>query len=153
MKTVFRFVIAALLVSFAASAAWAKWLPVHSVESEKPLYVADGDTGKWYTQDLGYSVSSWQEDTKQAFSHAVGLGGGHLYEFRMVQLTATPDADSINGKWDVYRDGILVCGSCVGKAYGLSGAVGDYFKIYVGTPTAYAEKWHWSGYITHRFDY
>ena len=35
---------------------------------------------------------------------------------RMVQLTATPDADTITGKWDVYRDGMLVCGSCVGKA-------------------------------------
>ena len=41
----------------------------------------------------------------------------------------------------------------MGKAYGLSGAIGDYFKIYVGMPHIYAERWHFSGYITNRFDY
>lgn len=59
----------------------------------------------------------------------------------------------MTGLWDVYRNGSLVCNHCVGKVYGLSGAIGSYFKIYVGTPLAYAETWHFSGYITNRFDY
>jgi hypothetical protein len=55
----------------------------------------------------------------------------------------------------VYRNGALRCASCIGSAYGLSQAagVGNYFKIYVGSPFAYAEDWHFSGYITSRFDY
>jgi hypothetical protein len=30
---------------------------------------------------------------------------------------------------------------------------GNYFKIYVGTPAAYAEKWLYSGDRTERFDF
>ena len=45
---------------------------------------------------------------------------------------------------------------CVGKAYMLSPSPippGNYFKIYVGTPAAYAEKWLYSGDRTDRFDF
>ena len=153
MRLPIRFLGIALLLGLFSSAAWAKWIPVHSVWSDnQPLYVADGDTGKWYTSTLGFSASSWQETTPQAFSHAVALAGGSLYEFRLVSVSSS-DSDSILGLWDIYRDGTLVCNLCVGQAYGLSGAIGDYFKIYVGTPFGYAEKWHFSAYITNRFDY
>ena len=154
MRTTFRLLAAALVVAaLVPAAASAKWLPVHSVWSEnRPIYIIDGDTGKLYNAELGYASHNWQETTGQAFSHAVGIGGSNLYEFRMVSLSSS-DSDSINGLWDIYRNGALVCNHCVGKAYGLSGAIGNYFKIYVGTPIAYAEKWHFSGYITNRFDY
>jgi hypothetical protein len=71
----------------------------------------------------------------------------------MLITPTASDADSITGKWIVRRNGVIVCNNCIGKAYGLSAAVGNYFKIYIGTPAAYAEKWHYSGYITSRFDF
>jgi hypothetical protein len=134
------------------SLAFAKWLPVHQIASEKPLYVTDGDTGKTYKPSYGSASSNWQVFTKQAFSHAIALADGGLYEFRLVHAQSSNDS-TINGLWDIYHDGVLACDNCVGKAYGLDGAVGNYFKIYVGTPSAYAEIWHYSGFITSRFDY
>ncbi len=153
MKSPLRTAVAALALLGSASIAEAKWVPVHSVWSDNsPLAVKDGETGEWFTPDLGYSSSNWQEGTEQAFSHAVAFGNGHLYEFRLVTVS-TSDNDEIGKLWDVYKDGVLACDDCVGKVYGLSGAIGDYFKIYVGSPFAYAETWHFSGYITNRFDY
>jgi hypothetical protein len=139
-------------LSSVSSLALAKWLPVHQIASEKPLYVVDGSTGKSYTPRLGRASSNWQVGTTQAFSHAIALADGGLYEFRLVHTQSSDDA-TINGLWDIYRDAVLVCDDCIGKAYGVDGAVGNYFKIYVGTPSAYAELWHFSGYITSRFDY
>jgi hypothetical protein len=148
-----RLAVTVLALGLFASVAPAAAQPVHSVWSDnRPIAIRDGDTGVSYTPTQGYSASSWQESTPQSFSHALGKAGGHLYEFRLVSV-ASNDFDSILGLWDIYRDGALVCNLCVGQAYGLSGAIGDYFKIYVGTPSGYAELWHYSGYITNRFDY
>jgi hypothetical protein len=153
MRLTKRLSLAVVLLGLCASAAWGKWLPVHSVWSDnRPIYVIDGDTGITYAPSQGYSASSWQQTTPQAFSHAAALTSNGQYEFRLVAVSAS-DNDSISGLWDIYRNGTLACNHCVGQAYGLSGAVGSYFKIYVGTPLAYAEKWHFSGYITSRFDY
>lgn len=144
------FLILAML-SIAATAA-AKWLPVHQIASDKPIYVTDGDTGKQYKPTFGRASSNWQVGTKQGFSHAIAIADGGLYEFRLTRVQSSNDAE-IQGLWDIYHDGVLACDDCVGKAYGLNGPLGNYFKIYVGTPLAYAEIWHFSGYITHRFDY
>lgn len=152
MRSTLRFLAAALVLGIFSSAAWAQGEPVHSVWSTRPILIIDGDTGASITPREGYSVSSWQESTPQAFSNAMGNNGLRFYEFRLVSVKGS-DSDSILGLWDIYRNGALVCSLCVGQAYGLSGAVGNYFKIYVGTPTEYAEKWHYSGYITSRFDY
>lgn len=75
-----------------------------------------------------------------------------VYDFRLVQVTATTVSE-IDGKFDIFKNGVNVCHLCIGKAYGLNQPVGQYFKIYVGTPAAYAEKWHYSGFITSRFDF
>ncbi len=153
MRQTSRLFLAFVLLSLFTSAAWAKWFPVHSVWSDdRPIYVIDGDTGTLYTPTSGDSASSWQETTPQGFSHAVGVTSNGLYEFRLITVSAN-DSDSLTGLWDIYRNGTLACNHCVGKAYGLSGPIGGYFKIYVGTPLAYAEKWHFSAYITNRFDY
>jgi hypothetical protein len=151
-KTLARLTLSAALLVCGASVAVAKWLPVHQIGSEKPLAVTDGDTRKGYSPSLGFASSNWQVGTTQAFSHAIALTPGGLYEFRLVHVQSTDDG-AIKGLWDIYRDGLLACDDCVGRAYGLDGALGSYFKIYVGTPDAYAEKWHFSGYITSRFDY
>lgn len=153
MRLTVRLMVAVLALGLSASAASAKWFPVHSVWSDnQPILIIDGNTGKQYQPSLGYSATSWQETTSQGFSHAVGLTSNGLYEFRMLS-TSSNNNDEILGLWDVYHNGVLVCGSCVGKVYGLSFPIGNYFKIYVGTPLGYAERWHFSGYITNRFDY
>ncbi len=127
---------------------------VHSVWSDTPLAVRDGDTDTWLTPTAGNSASGWQEGTPQAFVNAQAQAGGNSYEFRLVALGSSTGSE-ITGLWDVYRNGSLLCASCVGVAYGLDQAagVGNYFKIYIGDPLAYAEDWHFSGYITNRSDY
>lgn len=139
------------LLSVSAIAA-AAWLPVHQIASNRPIYVFDGNTGAHYSPSVGYASSNWQVSTGQAFSHAVAQTTGGQYEFRLVH-TSSSDDTTIVGLWDIYHDGVLVCDDCIGKAFGLDVPVGEYFKIYVGTPLTYADLWHFRGYITQRFDY
>lgn len=128
--------------------------PVHSIESDEPIALHDYDWGvTWSSFIEGNSVSSWQEDTPQAFSHVRAVPDKKAeYEFKLVEVTYS-DHEEIKGLFDIYRNGTIVCDDCVGKAYGLSLAPGNYFKVYVGTPSGYAENWHYRGYISHRFDY
>jgi hypothetical protein len=128
----------------------------HSVWSDKPFIVIDGATKKEF-KDLkkGDAIFAWTQATPRAYAHAHGVISPALnYDFMLISPTAS-DVDSISGRWIVRRNGVIVCNNCIGKAYGLSqpAGVGNYFKIYVGTPLAYAEKWLYSGYITSRFDF
>lgn len=151
MRLSLRFVFAlfALMVAVPLAAQ-----PVHSVWSDKVLALRDGEFDTWLSPSSGNSASAWQETTPQAFVNAQATSGSDVYEFRLIALGSSTD-DEIVGLWDIYRNSSLRCAACVGKAYGLnqSAGVGNYFKIYVGDPLAYAEDWHWSGYITARFDY
>lgn len=128
----------------------------HSVWSDKPFLVIDGDTKKEHKAfKEGEAIFAWTQATPRAYAHAHGvLATGQDYDFMLITTTGS-DADSITGKWIVRRNGAIVCNNCIGKAYGLSQAAGggNYFKIYVGTPAAYAEKWLYSGYISSRFDF
>lgn len=128
----------------------------HSVWSDKPLMVIDGQTGTSYNSfTSGNAATAWTEGTVRAYVRAFAVIKPKLtYDFELVKVTSS-DADTISGLFDVKRNGVLVCNKCVGKAYGLSQAAtgSNYFKIYVGTPAGYAEKWHYSGYITSRFDF
>ena len=128
----------------------------HSVWSDRPFIIRDGATKKEY-KDIkpGDAIFAWTQATPRAYAHAHGMITAALnYDFMLVTTTAS-DADSITGRWIVRRNGVIVCNNCIGKAYGLSQTAGggNYFKIYVGTPMAYAEKWLYSGYITSRFDF
>ena len=126
----------------------------HSVWSTKPLYVTDWATHKQYSTFVsGNAAFAWTEATPRAYAHAVAVVTPALkYDFMLINTTSSNN-DSITGHWNVRRNGVLVCSNCIGKAYGLSQPIGNYFKIYVGTPLAYAEHWHYSGYITNRFDF
>lgn len=126
----------------------------HSVWSDKPLMVRDWATHKEYTTfEKGDAAFAWTQATPRAYAHALAIVNPNLrYDFMLISITGST-VDTILGRWNVTRNGVLVCGNCVGKAYGLDQAVGNYFKIYVGTPAAYAEHWHYSGYITNRFDF
>jgi hypothetical protein len=140
------------LVLFPATAAMAQ--STHNVWSTSPLYVIDAQTGTTYSSFLsGNASAAWTQGTTNAYFHAVAVVTTSLnYDFQLVSVTST-NGDEINGLYDIRRNGTLVCTGCVGKAYGLSGVVGNYFKLYVGSPAGYAEKWHYSGYITSRFDF
>jgi hypothetical protein len=129
----------------------------HSVWSKKPLLVKDGQTNTEYNTFVkGNAALAWTESTVRAYAHAIAVITPNLkYDFMLIKTTAST-ADEIDGLWDVRRNGVLVCHNCIGKAYMLSPSQippGNYFKIYVGTPTAYAEKWFYSGDKTERFDF
>ncbi len=146
------FMVAGLL-SLAASPSWAA-VNVHSINSDKPLQLIDASARNptQYNPTVGYSVTSWKEGFTVDFSNAYAEAGGNRYEFNLMKVT-TASADEIKGRWNIFKNGRLVCHNCMGKAYGLSQPIGNYFKIYIGTPNAYLEKWHFSAYITSRFDY
>ena len=128
----------------------------HNVWSDKPISVIDGNThAKFSTFVEGNASFAWTQGTTRAYAHAVGeVTAALTYDFMLVSITSTT-VDEISGRWRVRRNGVVVCNNCIGKAYLLSSAGGGthYFKIYVGTPFAYQEKWHYSGYVTNRFDY
>jgi hypothetical protein len=129
----------------------------HSVWSKKPLIVQDGRTGAEHKVfEKGNAVFGWTEPTMRAYAHAFAVISPSLnYDFMLIKATSS-SADGIDGLWDVRRNGVLVCHNCIGKAYLLGTSPtppGNYFKIYVGTPTMYAEKWLYSGDKTERFDF
>ena len=136
---------------------------VHTVISEKLLYLADGDTGEWYDEVKGYATMSWQNRKRCGFFNAKACvypkdlfsaeePKRTIYKFALVAI-GNSNSDSIEGLWDVRKNGKLVCKGCVGKAYGINVPVGEYFKLYIGDSECYGEKWHLSGYITDRYDF
>ena len=128
--------------------------PTHMVGSTRPLSLVAGAGGPHFGVFAGGNAGfAWTEGAPGAFAHAlVTVAPALSYEFMLVSTTSS-DGDSITGRWNVKKNGMLVCTNCIGKAYGLSGPIGNAFKIYVGTRAVYAENWHYSGYITSRFDF
>jgi len=128
----------------------------HMVGSNRPIGLIDGRTGVRYgTFVSGNAAFAWTEGAlvPGAFAHVFAEVTPRLnYEFVLVSTTFS-DRDTIKGLWDIKRNGVRVCASCVGMAYGLSSPVGTGFKLYVGTRTAFSERrWHYSGAITSRAD-
>jgi hypothetical protein len=137
----------------------------HSVWTNDNGYVIrDAKTGCSYTSLRAFDMAtSWTEPTPgypaqahfRGVSKAYGFTHGcadHFYEFTLTQALTTTN-DYIKGYWDVYRDGSLACGGCGGIAYGLSGAVGNYYKVYVDDPTYGPSTWLYSGFIDQRKDF
>lgn len=130
-------------------------MPTHSIWTQQPYVVIDGDTNTQHSSfNRGNAAALWTENTRDGYFYAVvEVSSGEVYEFALIAI-ANSDADSITGFWDVKRNGTLVCNGCVGKAYGLSQSAGsNYFKIYIGDSLCYKESWHFSAYITNRFDF
>lgn len=150
MKLAPRFasLLGALLLSLPALAA----VPTHSVWSQRPLSLVDPSLGG-FSPTSGNMATVWNEKTRNGHLHITAQANPNLqYEFNLVSIGVS-DGDSLNGLWDIYRNGTLVCAGCHGKAYGLSQPVGNYFKLYVGDNSCYREAWHYSGYITNRLDF
>jgi hypothetical protein len=140
----------------------------HSVwTNDNGLYVVDAETGCEYKRLRAFDMAtSWTEPappTYPAVAHFRGVTkaygstaacGDHGYEFRLVRTAATT-VDDINGLWNVYRDGTLMCNLCNGTAYGLSqpAGVGNYYKVYVDDPIFGPATWLYSGFIDVRKDF
>lgn len=152
IKLTSRIVLLFTLLIGLSAAAFAQ--DTHSVWSEKPLMVRDWAASTSYNTFVrGDAAFAWTQATPRAYAHALAIVTANLkYDFMLISVTSS-NVSTIEGRWNVRRNGVVVCANCIGKAYLLDHAVGDYFKIYVGTPAAYAEHWHYSGYITSRFDF
>ncbi|MFC4158042.1 hypothetical protein [Chitinimonas lacunae] len=126
-------------------------LQTHSIWTNKSLYLVDPTIDGSRTAS-GSAATAWTNNTRNGYFRVAAKANGYYYEFVLASISSS-SFDQISGVWDIRRNGVLVCDGCIGKAYGLSGAVGNYFKIYVGDPDSYAEKWHYSAYIQYRFDF
>lgn len=161
MLTFFALMVTALL-SMSAMAQ----LNTHSVwTDDNGLVIGDAENGCEYSKfDKFHMATSWTERTPgypaQAHFRGIALAYGlthgcnnHFYEFSLNNSVGT-DSDTIKGYWDVYRDGSLMCSSCAGNAYALSGAAGsgNYYKLVIWDP-AYGAYWYYVGYIDQRKDF
>lgn len=126
----------------------------HNVWSTRPIAVNDGATGAHYSSFVSGNASlAWTQATPWAYAHALAIVTPALkYDFMLISTTGS-DGNSIMGRWTIRRNGVIVCSNCIGKAYGLSAPIGSGFKIYVGTPAAFSERWHYGGSITNRYDF
>lgn len=132
------------------------------------LYIFDATNGCQYTSFSGFNMAtSWTEPfspTNPADAHFRGIAKAigpifgpcptRVYDFRLVASTTTSN-DQIDGTWDIFRNGVLVCSACNGSAYGLSQAagVGNYYKVYVDDPFAGPQTWLYSGLLDQRKDF
>ena len=130
----------------------------HSISSDKPLFFKNGENSTPPANVVikGDAALAWTQSTTNAYAHAVIVVNPFLgYDFMLTKTTSST-ADTINGLWDIRKNGTLVCSGCVGKAYLVSDPAGqppNYFKIYIGNRWGYSEKWGYGGYITNRFDF
>ncbi|MDK2125306.1 hypothetical protein [Parachitinimonas caeni] len=149
MKAITKFSMAiamGLALSAGAQAA------THSVWSEKPLALVDPTQGS-FAPIKGSMASTWNSKTRYGHMHITAQANPNLsYEFNLVSISSSA-TDIISGIWDIYRNGVLVCNGCMGKAYGIHAPAGNYFKVYIGDEQCMGEKWHYSGYITNRLDF
>ena len=128
----------------------------HTIISEKPLYLKDGDAGESYKNLRGEIHISWTDLTRYGyFAAKVAPQNSPVflkYEFILVAVSKSDDYE-IEGLWDIKKNGVLVAEGIVGSLYGLNQSVGNYFKFYGGDSQCNTNTWHLSGYITDRFDF
>lgn len=131
-------------------------------------YIFDPTGPCTYTAFSGFNMAtSWNQDAPapnpaEAHFRGVAKAAGtpfspcptRFYDFRLVASSNTTD-DQIDGTWNVFRNGILVCAACNGTAYGLSQAagVGNYYKVYVDDPFWGPQTWGYIGFLDQRKDF
>lgn len=129
---------------------------VHTVVSEKPYILTDGENGSTYYHLEGYCTINWKDKTRygsyfaKIFVHDSPIR--LVYEFTCISISNSND-DFIEGLWDIRRNGVLVASGIVGKLYGLNQPVGSYFKFYGGDTQCNTNTWHMSAFVVDRFDY
>lgn len=137
----------------------------HGVWTQNPdgVQLDDPDLPCVYTTYTKFRmISSWTEPTPGVPAEAHFRGalvtnvfhpcGAHFYEFILNQSSATTN-DTIDGLWDVYRDGTLMCSACTGQASGLSQPVTGTYKLTVDDPVYGPAAWFYSGRVSVREDF
>ena len=125
-------------------------LPVywyHQILSEQPLYLHDADTDTWYDSVKGTVDIKWTNliPIFNSLTADLQVSDG-TYQFTLV-TTESCSSDSIEGTFNIKKNGVVVASNIKGQLYGLSLTEGNYFKFYSDDM-----KWHFSGYITKRID-
>ena len=125
-----------------------KYFWYHQIVSEKPLYLKDADTGTWYDSVKGKVVIKWNNliPIFNSLNADLQVADDLKYEFTLVSSESC-SSDSINGTFDIKRNGVLVASNIKGQLYGLNLSEGNYFKFYSDDM-----NWHFSAYITDRID-
>ncbi|ATB42866.1 hypothetical protein CYFUS_008345 [Cystobacter fuscus] len=122
--------------------AWSS--PTHNVMSNRGLYVSEPGAASQNITSADMTFV-WTEGTTNAFGLAKAwVATGDAYEFQLASVTAPTTATSIQGLWNISKNGTLLCASCAGQVYGFSGS----FKFYTVD-----SGYHFSGFITSRYDY
>ena len=171
MKKNLIIVIFAMLAASLLSISAMAQVKTHSVwTNNNGLVIRDAQTGCTYTNLTGgfggfNMATSWTEptpgDPAEAHFRGVAKAAGFSlacvtrgYDFRLVSSTVT-GPDNIDGVWNVFRNGVLVCGGCNGTAYNLSvpAGVGNYYKVYIDDPVFGPATWLYSGYLDVRKDF
>lgn len=136
----------------------------HSIWSATPIAVTDGETGASFSANQLHNaraIIAWSDQTREAYfqAHAIVAAAAPVhYNFALVAVGSAND-DLIEGLFDIWRGGTRVVTGGVGRLYGLNqpasvpGGPANYFKLYVGSSSCYAETWHFGAYIDHRIDY
>jgi hypothetical protein len=163
-KQILLAVFALLITGLISVPVWAQ-LNTHSV------WTFDGSGRQLTDPELscGYTdfekfrmITSWSEKTPgyAAQAHFRGVAvtleedpcGAHFYDFVLTRSSVT-SFNGIEGDWDVYRDGVLMCGTCHGSVNGLSTPVGSYYKLTVDDPVYGLGAWFYSGYTDQRYGF
>ncbi|ATB36832.1 hypothetical protein CYFUS_002247 [Cystobacter fuscus] len=120
--------------------AWSSGLPVHNVRSSAISFFYESNHTQNQSTDYNVGASSatfvWQEKSLHGFGNLSTKGSakdgtGHMFELKLVRITSS-DATSINGEWDVFKDGDPTCAGCKGYLYVSSPADSyQYLKGYV----------------------
>lgn len=166
-RTIVTLFVMMMLFAISSISAMAQ-VSTHSVwTNDNGLVIVDPELRCKFTTLRSFEMAtSWTEPgppTYPAIAHFRGISkaygdtrecGNHFYEFTLIKTASTTN-DEIKGAWNVYRDGVLMCASCDGTAYGLSQAAGggNYYKVYIDDPVYGAFAWLYSGYIDVRKDF
>ncbi|AKI98817.1 hypothetical protein ATI61_106205 [Archangium gephyra] len=120
--------------------AWSTLAPVHNVRSSSMTGFQEYNhtTGQFtlYTVTSGKATFSWQEGTLQSFGNVQVKTQTDSFEFKLVRTTSS-DSISINGEWDVFKNGTPRCAGC--KGYMNVSPPGDsypYLKAVMGDDKA-----------------
>ncbi|MFY0573834.1 hypothetical protein ACN28S_05200 [Cystobacter fuscus] len=123
--------------------AWSTILPVHNIRASTLEFFYESNYAQ--SQQINHTVMKsaatfvWQENSLHGFGNlrttVAGndpkTGTGATFELKLVRISSS-NANSINGEWDVFKDGDPTCAGCKGYFYVSSpGDSSQYLKGYV----------------------
>lgn len=113
--------------------AWSNLLPVHNVRSSAISFFSERDHALnetvEHTVASSHATFSWQQGTLQSFGNIQVETKADTFELKLVR-TSSSDSNSIDGEWDVFKNGNPTCAGC--KGYFYVSSPGDSFEYFKG---------------------